>query len=129
MRLSRYSVAAEAVRRAAYIVAAVVAMAALWLVAASWLFVMLSQLYGRLDDPWIAWWLYASSGPTKYTKLLLAVSGILPLALIGALVVAFLLRLRRSRIGQPRSLYGDTAWAAEGEMARGGIRQSGRLPP
>jgi hypothetical protein len=45
-----------------------------------------------------------------------------------ALVVAFLLRFRRSRIGQPRSLYGDTAWADAGEQRANNVRQSARLP-
>ena len=79
--------------RPAYVVAigvAVLVVPAVWMVAASWLFVLLGQLYGELDDPWIAWWLYAASGPTKYTKFLLTVSGILPLAVIGAAVAGII---------------------------------------
>ena len=50
-----------------------------WTVAASFLFVQFGGLGGKLDQPWLAWWLYAVSSPDGWTVALLAASAALPL--------------------------------------------------
>jgi hypothetical protein len=43
-------------------------------------------------------------------------------------LIGIVVGLTRRRIGQPRSLYGDSGWADTAEQARNGVRQSARLP-
>ena len=50
-----------------------------WTVAASYLFVQFGGLGGKLERPWLAWWLYAANSPDGWTVALLAASAALPL--------------------------------------------------
>ena len=95
---------------------------AAWFVAASYLFVALGRL--DIDQPWCAWWLYATDQPDIWTRLLLGVSAILPL-FVAAAVLTAVWRLIGSRLRRP--LYGDSAWATDAEMRACGIRPQGTL--
>src|SRR5579862_4864610 len=80
-----------------------------WTVAASWVFVWMGGLFLTFPRPWVTWWLYAFSDPIdRWTKLYLAISGLVaaaPIACIGALI-GYALRparkLRRSPSGDIR---------------------------
>jgi len=104
---------------AAALSAVAVAMVA-WLVAASYVFVALGRL--DIDQPWLAWWLYATDQPDLWTLCLLAVSAIIP-ALAACAVLTALWRGLGVRLRRP--LYGNSAWATDAEMRSGGIRSSG----
>ena len=95
---------------------------ALWFVAASYLFVALGRL--DIDQPWCAWWLYATDQPDTWTRLLLGVSAIIPLFVAAAMLTA-VWRLIGSRLRRP--LYGNSAWATDAEMRACGIRPRGTL--
>ena len=74
-----------------------------WTVAASYLFVQLAGLGGKLARPWLAWWLYASNSPDGWTVTLLAASAALPLVLVAAATFA-IWRLRSAvQQGVPRA--------------------------
>jgi type IV secretory pathway TraG/TraD family ATPase VirD4 len=107
------------ISRSAVASAAVAAVLAAWLVAASYLFVALGRV--DIDQPWLAWWLYATHQPDLWTRCLLAVSAITPaLATCAALIALW--RAVGARLRRP--LYGNSAWATNAEMRAGGIRSS-----
>ena len=108
------------IRTIAVALSAVAAALAAWLVAASYLFVALGRL--DLDQPWLAWWLYATHRPDLWTRCLLAVSAITPAIVTCAAFIA-LWRAVGARLRRP--LYGNSAWATVAEMRSGGIRPSG----
>ena len=110
------------IRTIAVAVSAVAAALAAWLVAASYLFVALGRL--DIDQPWRAWWLYATNQPDTWTLLLLAVSAIIPLFVAGGALTA-VWRLIGTKLRRP--LYGNSAWATDAEMRSGGIRPGGTL--
>jgi type IV secretion system protein VirD4 len=63
------------------VVGAIAATGLLWTVAASWLFVWMGGLFSAFPEPRVTWWLYALSSPSdRWTKLYLAVSGVLAAA-------------------------------------------------
>jgi hypothetical protein len=95
---------------------------AAWFVAASYLFVALGRL--DIDQPWRAWWLYATGQPDTWTLLLLTVSAIIPLFVAGGALTA-VWRLIGTRLRRP--LYGNSAWATDAEMRACGIRPQGTL--
>ena len=97
---------------------------AVWSVAASWVFVALGRLDGQLRHPWVAWWDYAIAKPDGWTTLLLAVSAVIPLLSVGALIFG-VWRFRHFCRRFRRPLYGDSTWATEAEARDGGIRSSG----
>jgi hypothetical protein len=109
-------------RVAAVVCSALAAALAAWFVAASYLFVALGRL--DIDQPWRAWWLYATNQPDAWTLLLLAVSAIIPLFVAGAVLTAAW-RLIGTRLRRP--LYGNSAWATDAEMRACGIRPQGTL--
>jgi len=109
-------------RAAAVGLSALAAAFAAWFVAASYLFVALGRL--DIDQPWRAWWLYATNQPDAWTLLLLAVSAIIPLIVAGAVLTA-VWRLIGTRLRRP--LYGNSAWATDAEMRACGIRAGGTL--
>src|SRR4029077_19665475 len=74
-----------------------------WFVAASYLFVALGRL--DIEQPWRAWWLYATNQPDAWTLLLLAVSAIIPLFVAGAVLTAVWQRIG-TRLRRP--LYGNS---------------------
>ena len=109
-------------RGAAIAFSALVALLVAWLVAASYIFVALGRL--DIDQPWLAWWLYAADQPDGWTLFLLAVSAIVPALATCAVLVG----LWRAVGGRPRRpLYGNSAWATDAEMRSGGIRSSKAL--
>ena len=109
-------------RAAAVGCSALAAALAAWFVAASYIFVALGRL--DIDQPWRAWWLYATDQPDAWTLLLLAVSAIIPPFVAGAALTA-VWRLIGTRLRQP--LYGNSAWATDAEMRACGIRPQGTL--
>jgi hypothetical protein len=109
-------------RAAAVGLSALAAALAAWFVAASYLFVALGRL--DIDQPWRAWWLYATDQPDTWTLLLLAVSAIIPLFVAGAVLTAAW-RLIGTKLRRP--LYGNSAWATNAEMRACGIRPQGAL--
>ena len=109
-------------RAAAVGLSALAAALAAWFVAASYLFVALGRL--DIDQPWRAWWLYATDQPDTWTLLLLAASAIIPLLVAGAVLTAAW-RLIGTRLRRP--LYGNSAWATDAEMRTCGIRPQGTL--
>jgi len=108
------------IRTIAVALSAVAGALAAWLVAASYLFVALGRL--DLDQPWLAWWLYATHRPDLWTRGLLAVSAITPAIVTCA---AFIALWRAVGARRRRPLYGNSAWATDAEMRSGGIRPSG----
>jgi hypothetical protein len=111
-------------KRAALVAAVLVGSIIGWTVVASYLFVTVAGLSGKLDHPWLAWWLYAANGPDGWTVALLAASGVVPPVLVAG--VAYRLRMfsgRRFNGGLPRPLYGNSTWATDAEMRAGGIKQ------
>ena len=108
------------IRTIAVALSAIAGALAAWLVAASYLFVALGRL--DLDQPWLAWWLYATHRPDLWTRGLLAVSAITPAIVTCAAFIA-LWRAVGARLRRP--LYGNSAWATDAEMRSGGIRPSG----
>jgi hypothetical protein len=104
-------------RAAAVGLSALAAALAAWFVAASYLFVALGRL--DIDQPWLAWWLYATDLPDTWTLLLLAVSAIFPLFVAGAVLTA-VWQLIGTR-------HGNSAWATDAEMCSCGIRPQGTL--
>jgi hypothetical protein len=109
-------------RVAAVVCSALAAALAAWFVAASYLFVALGRL--DIDQPWRAWWLYATDQPDAWTLLLLAVSAIIPLLVAGA-VLTGVWQLIGTKLRRP--LYGNSAWATDAEMRFCGIRPKGTL--
>jgi hypothetical protein len=109
-------------RAAAIGLSALAAALAAWFVAASYLFVALGRL--DIDQPWRAWWLYATAQPDTWTLLLLAVSAIIPLFVMGAVLTGVWQRIG-TRLRRP--LYGNSAWATDAEMRASGIRPQGTL--
>ena len=107
------------IRTIAVALSAVTAGLAGWLVAASYLFAALGRL--DIDQPWLAWWLYATHRPDLWTRCLLAVSAIIPAVAACAVLVA-LWRAVGARLRRP--LYGNSAWATDAEMRSGGILSS-----
>jgi hypothetical protein len=107
------------IRTIAVALAAVAAALAAWLVAASYLFVALGRL--DIDQPWLAWWLYATHGPDLWTRCLLAISAIIPLLVMCAALIAL---WRAVGARRRRPLYGNSAWATDGEMRSGDIVSS-----
>ena len=110
------------IRAVAIGVSALAAALAAWFVAASYLFVALGRL--DIDQPWCAWWLYATGQPDTWTLLLLTVSAIIPLLVAGGALTA-VWRLIGTRLRRP--LYGNSAWATDAEMRSCGIRPGGTL--
>ena len=108
------------IRTIAVALSAVAGALAAWLVAASYLFVALGRL--DLDQPWLAWWLYATHRPDLWTRCLLAVSAITPAIVTCAAFIALWCAVG-ARLRRP--LYGNSAWATDAEMRSGGIRPSG----
>jgi hypothetical protein len=108
------------IRTSAIALSAVAAALVAWLIAASYVFVALGRL--DIDQPWLAWWLYATDQPDLWTLCLLVVSAIIPAVAACAVLVA-LWRGLGARLRRP--LYGNSAWATDGEMRSGGIRSSG----
>jgi hypothetical protein len=108
------------IRTSAIALSAAVAALVAWLIAASYVFVALGRL--DIDQPWLAWWLYATDQPDPWTLCLLAVSAIIP-ALVACAVLIALWRGLGARLRRP--LYGNSAWATDAEMRSGGIRSSG----
>jgi hypothetical protein len=94
-----------------------------WTVAASFLFVQFGGLGGQLDQPWLAWWLYAVSSPDGWTVALLAATAGLPLVLAAGIALAAW-QLTRGFYSSVKPLYGASAWASEAEMLSAGIKQS-----
>jgi hypothetical protein len=109
-------------RAAAIGITALAAALVAWLVTASYIFVAIGRL--DIDQPWLAWWLYATDQPDAWTLLLLAVSAIIPPFVMGAVLTA-LWRLIGNRLRRP--LYGNSAWATDAEMRSCGIRPGGTL--
>jgi len=107
------------IRMSAVASAAVAAVLAAWLVAASYLFVTLGRL--DIDQPWLAWWLYATHRSDLWTRCLLALSAITP-ALVTCAALIALWRAVGARLRRP--LYGNSAGATDAEMRSGGIRSS-----
>jgi hypothetical protein len=113
-------------RLACWAIGAVVA-ACVWLIAASYLFVFMGGLQGRLERPSTAWLLYAASSPTPGVWTLLGLSAAVPLVL-AALLVTIIIRHRfkptRQREVAAKPLYGDSHWAKASDMQAGGIKRS-----
>ena len=107
------------IRTIAVALSAVAAALAAWLVAASYLFAALGRL--DIDQRWLAWWLYATDQPDRWTLCLLAISAIIP-AFVTCAVLTALWRAIGARLRRP--LYGNSAWATDAEMRFGGIRSS-----
>jgi hypothetical protein len=107
------------IRTIAVVLAAVAATLGAWFVAASYLFVALGRL--DIDQPWLAWWLYATHRPDLWTRCLLAISAITP-ALVTCAGLIAVWRAVGTRLHRP--LYGNSAWATDGEMRSGGIQSS-----
>ena len=106
--------------RAAAIAFAILAGALVsWLVAASYIFLALGRL--DIDEPWFAWWLYATDQPDAWTLFLLAVSAALPALVTGAVLTAL---WRAIGVSVRRPLYGNSAWATDAELRSGGIQSS-----
>ncbi len=113
------------------IVAALLA-AAVWTVAASWLFVLIGGLFAYFPHPWTTWWIYQQQPDIdRWTKIYLAISGVaaaIPLALIAILVATQLQpkkKLRRPRGGgiKPEEPgvtdnHGHSAWMDMDEAKR-----------
>ena len=94
-----------------------------WTAAASSLFVQFGGLGGKLDQPWLAWWLYAVNSPDGWTVALLAASAALPLVFVAAATFA-IWRLRSAYDRTfPRPLMG-TARGPDSEKQSAGIKQS-----
>ena len=107
------------IRTIAVALSAVAAALAAWLVATSYLFAALGRL--DIDQRWLAWWLYATDQPDRWTLCLLAISAIIP-AFVTCAVLTALWRALGARLRRP--LYGSSAWATDTEMRSGGIRSS-----
>src|SRR5450432_522697 len=80
---------------------------AAWLVAASYLFLALAGLSGRVDRPWMAWWLYLNSGYSDiWTRAYLILAALLPIIIAAVLAVLVyrtcqLRRVRRRLVRLP----------------------------
>ena len=107
------------IRTIAVASSAVAAALAAWLVAASYLFTALGRL--DIDQRWLAWWLYATDQPDRWTLCLLAISAIIPVFVTCAVLIASW-RAIGARLRRP--LYGNSAWATNAERRSGGIRSS-----
>ena len=93
-----------------------------WMMAASYLFLALGGI--DIDQPWVAWWLYATDQPDTWTVCLLLLSAALP----ALAAFAALMAMRRTLNGWlRRPLYGNSAWATDTERRSGGIRSSRSL--
>jgi type IV secretion system protein VirD4 len=108
---------------------------AAWLVAASYLFLALAGLSGRVDRPWMAWWLYLNSGYSDiWTRAYLILAALLPILIAAVLAVLVyrtcqLRRVRRRLVRLPRQPelkglepgvtdnHGHSAWATPGHLA------------
>jgi type IV secretory pathway TraG/TraD family ATPase VirD4 len=100
--------------------------AAVWLVAASYLFLSLRGLSGMVEEPWKAWWVYKQSDYSDIrTRGYLALSAVVAAAILLA-VVSTTVRVRGFGAAR-RKLYGDSTWAQRREMQKGGVRRTGTL--
>lgn len=116
-------------------VLAAVAVAAGWMVAASYIALRLGHIApGALAQPWLAWWTYAASNPDRWTKAILIVAAIPPTGAIALLAaigwkVADRVWFQPNRQHEMKAtpLYGNSHWARRGDMQTGGINSSRSL--
>ena len=101
---------------------------AAWMFVASTIFLYLTELTGRVDHPWTAWWAYANSGYTGFwIRAYLILSAALPLLTVGIMVAAVLGIRTLARRARP--LYGNSTWAQKREMRGGAVKRTWTIFP
>lgn len=99
-------------------------------VIASFVFLWLTDLYGLVSQPWLAWWnhllFYRPMSLFIASSLIeSAMSVIAPLAIIGKLIHCYRVGPTVYQQTTPgKSLYGNSKFASTGDMKAGGIRKS-----
>ncbi len=98
-----------------------------WMMVASYLFLWMAGLQGRVSQPEIAWWTYVDSGYDDiWTRIYLVASAILPVV---PLIIVVLISVRFYSIHYNRQapIYGDSKTASARDMRLGGIARSKRF--
>ena len=111
---------------------AVVAVAVGWMITSSYIALRLGRIPpDALAQPWLAWWTYATSNPSRWTKVILIIAAIPPTGVIALLAaigwkVADRIWFEPSRQQEMKTtpLYGNSHWAKPGEMQRSSINHS-----
>lgn len=99
-------------------------------VIASFIFLWLTDLYGLVSQPWLAWWnhflFYRPMSMFIASSLVeSAMSVIVPLAIIGKLIYYYRVGPAVYQQTAPgKSLYGNSKFASTSDMKAGGIRKS-----
>ena len=114
---------------------AVVAAAAGWIVASSYIALRLGHIpIEALPQPWLAWWTYVASNPDRWTKAILIMAAIPPTGVIVLLAalgwkIAERVRFQPNRQQEMKTtpLYGNSHWARRGDMQTGSIKSSKSL--
>jgi hypothetical protein len=111
---------------------AVVAVAVGWMITSSYIALRLGRIPpDALAQPWLAWWTYATSNPSRWTKVILIIAAIPPTGVIALLAaigwkIADRIWFEPSRQQEMKAtpLYGNSHWAKAGDMQRGSIRRN-----
>ncbi len=98
-----------------------------WMMVASYLFLWMAGLQGRVSQPEIAWWTYVNSGYDDiWTRIYLMSSASLPVIPL-IIVVLISARFYNIHYNRPAPIYGNSEAATARDMKLGGIARSKRF--